>query len=102
MVSKSMIFIGFSGQDYNFKRIIHNIDKEEIEHGREQHYIFLCMEDIISTISVKRGENLTKDEVVLLAYSFMRLREQYLNAYGIRPIWTSWKKLPEDLAGVVV
>lgn len=47
--STSCVFLGFSGEDYNFRRIIKNMESEK-EKQNIQHYIFMSIETMVKTI----------------------------------------------------
>lgn len=43
----NMIFVGFSGADYNFRRIMKLVDKERL---KQERYIFFSVDDIVDAI----------------------------------------------------
>lgn len=107
MSKKHMIFLGFSGQDYNFKRILKNVRPNHellTNHGQFEHYIFLCIEDIIKEIklpySILEDDGMYQDAMKLMMNSIMYYKELYLRSHGILPIWTGRELLPYDLIDI--
>lgn len=58
----NLLYVGFSGSDYTFRRIIRGLDLNKKE---MQHYIFFCVDDIVNMVydGVESIE-ITKDEFV--------------------------------------
>lgn len=46
----SCIFLGFSGEDYNFRRILKNMEYDSQVPKRRQHYLFLSIESLVKNI----------------------------------------------------
>lgn len=49
LVETNCIFVGFSGEDYNFRRIIKNIGFQP-KGARPRHYIFFCIDDLVKSV----------------------------------------------------
>jgi len=118
------VFMGFSGDDDHFRRIIKNME----ENRSCRHYIFLCLNDLFDKVYKKevdmryqeyrdslgnpawtheeieeetdriRSEVLASDEFV---YEWLQLinkiyaQYHYWRKHGIIPIWTTFAELPE-------
>lgn len=110
---KTCVFVGFSGNDYNFRRIIKNCDKVK-KREKGNHYIFIAVDSMVdrflgAAVKQKQDEGVSmKDDAlraVLLDPAFIFERVQMLNlcyaqtrywgTYGIVPIWTTYRELPE-------
>lgn len=118
MLRANLIFIGFSGTDYNFRRIIKYMNRENTT--LKARYIFFSVDDIVYAVFAKElqkneenEENKRKDiedyvrEMNKLnsQYSFEKLFINYLinsqtiywGHYGLKVIWSSHEQLYEDL-----
>ncbi len=103
----NLIFIGFSGADYNFRRILKYVDKEEVSsHGR---YIFFSVDDIVNAVfaeELKSGEDLSECIKIMnitnSKYAFEKMFINYLvhaqtlywKNHGLEVIWSSHEELP--------
>ena len=115
IVRANLIFIGFSGADYNFRRIIKYVGQDDIK-PRER-YIFFSVDDIVWAVFQKELEG-KKDKKAYLdecirqmnepgneKYSFeklyinymVRAQTQYWKNHGLKVIWSSHEELPDDL-----
>lgn len=96
LVETSCIFIGFSGDDYNFRRIIKNIGFNP-EREKPAHYIFICLDNLIGNIY---GEDPTKYNSEEFLYENLQLinrlyaQYSYWENHGIIPVWTTFEELP--------
>ncbi len=116
---KDMVIIGFSAQDYNFKRILHNltpvstdINEKDFDTKKHMHFIFLPVEDFLSEMQVpddiypppvdaagnvdKSDPNFNKwrNYITFVVRLCMSNKTNYFSQYGIYPIWTSHEALP--------
>ncbi|HIY63835.1 MAG TPA: SIR2 family protein [Candidatus Mediterraneibacter stercoripullorum] len=102
---ENLIFIGFSGTDYNFRRIIKYVNQDRMkEHDR---YIFFAVDDIVKAIF--SGEDDIEVAVKKMAdgkgYSYEKLminhliyaQTLYWKKHGLTVIWTSISELPEKI-----
>lgn len=123
LMDTSCVFIGFSGDDYNFRRIIKNtgIQKKSSRKGRK-HFIFICLDKAVEKIyknaaddyRAKNGEEcqLWDEEM----FRFIKNDNQYIydriqfierlhaqfnywEKRGITAIWTTYEELPSCLEG---
>lgn len=112
----NLMFIGFSGADYNFRRIIKYVKQEEIlSHER---YIFFSIDDIVSAVLVKEAKNKQDVEKCIeimnrsvdSEYAFEKLfinymiqaQTQYWKNHGLKVIWSSHDELPGVLESLHV
>jgi len=100
----NVIYIGFSGADYNFRRIIKYMNQEgnEISHKR---YIFFSVDDIANAVfsdkktgTKKKIEKYLKDdkyayEKVFINY-LIHAQSVYWKEHGLDVIWSSHEELP--------
>ncbi|MCM1261878.1 MAG: SIR2 family protein [Butyrivibrio sp.] len=107
----NLIFIGFSGTDYNFRRIIKYVNQENLK--AQQRYIFFLVDDIVASIFRKetdKGMELSACIAEMVdntnnCYTFEKIFINYLiNAqtlywknHGLKVIWSSIAELPTDL-----
>lgn len=110
MLRANLIYIGFSGTDYNFRRIIKYVNKEKA--SAHERFIFFSVNDIVKAVFTKEiasGKKLDACIRVMNSssseYAFERLFINYLiyaqtvywEKHGIKVIWSSHEELYEDL-----
>ncbi|MBD5523482.1 MAG: hypothetical protein HDR04_03515 [Lachnospiraceae bacterium] len=108
----NLLYVGFSGADYTFRRIIRGLglDKDEM-----QHYIFFCADDIVNMVyDGTTNKEITKDEFIRQVgcgntkYDYERLminqlivsKTLYWKEKGMNVIWSTWEELPQVLMGL--
>lgn len=100
LASSSILFIGFSGQDYNFRRILKNMERNR----KHQHYILFCIDDFVNKIftDIKKVKLDDKDWLIenysfelLLLNQLLNAQYVYWNSYGLIPIWTTIDEIPQ-------
>lgn len=110
MLRANLIFIGFSGTDYSFRRLIKYVNRENaMLHDR---YIFFPINDIVNAVFAEEkstgkqlDECIQKMESADSAYSFEKLFINYLihaqtvywEKHGMKVIWSSHEELYRDL-----
>lgn len=116
----NLIFVGFSGADYNFRRIMKFVDKERLKQDR---YIFFSVDDIVKavfqealegTIGDERTEKLNRcikkmnDKTTseyhyekLLINNLVYAQGMYWKEHGLKVIWTSLEELPDVLKSCI-
>lgn len=98
---KNCIFLGFSAQDYNFRRLLKVLqyDRNAVSKQYERtHYLFLPLEDIISDIQISSSLSAHRPEIEKsLVNLLLSLKDEYWSQYNIQPIWTTYEQLPEML-----
>ena len=114
------LFIGFSGNDYNFRRIMKNLDyipqKSEKQYSR---YIIITIDTMVQRIiscyqaankeeQIEVNGMLSDNDLRKLTeymcqrlYRLLDLKEQYLKQKGFIPIWTTINDLPGVLEYLV-
>lgn len=110
MIRANMIFIGFSGTDYNFRRLMKYVKQEEAVVS--ERFIFFSVDDIVKSVFngiVNEKKNIdsciTEMNKDNSKYSFQKLFINYLinaqtiywEAYGMTVIWTSHEEIYHDL-----
>lgn len=112
------IFVGFSAEDYNFRRILRQIGNKDSELRRD-HYLVLTIDDWIKKTyedvcsyhvnklkkAMEAGEtpdpNMIEEiqkDVTLLLQHILRCRERYWKRFHIYPVWVTISEIPEVLA----
>lgn len=96
------IFCGFSGNDFNFKRIIRNLPPPSSD--KPWHYILVTINSIIDELSrnkTKLSKIKSLSEVDKLKVSKVRLeaclhmKEEYWKMKGFLPVWTTYHQNPK-------
>lgn len=109
----NLIFIGFSGADYNFRRILKYINQDRSNaHSR---YIFFSVDDIVYAVfseEIRKGRCISECiqemnqtdgkyayEKRMINY-LIHAKTIYWFRHGITVIWSSHEELPSDLDGL--
>lgn len=122
LLRKRMIFIGFSGTDYNFRRIMKYINEEKSK--KKFSYIFFSANDIVAAVyeAVRKkidpssGKEITfetfikemnrKDSIYayekLLINHMIYAQTVYWEKKGLKVIWSTHAELPSDLTKLVL
>lgn len=102
------VFVGFSADDYNFRRILRQIGIPGHGKGkRRKHYLILTIDDLVRDIwiSVCRKrfkesnanlKELRRDTITLLT-QILKMKAQYWNRYEFYPIWVIVQDIPKVL-----
>lgn len=109
------LFVGFSADDYNFRRILRQRgDKDNADPSRP-HYLILTIDDWIqniyqdvcssridgdSSISEDEMENISQDSILFLQYA-LDARACYWNRFNIIPIWATVNEIPQLLTSLL-
>lgn len=107
----NLIFIGFSGTDYNFRRIIKYVKQENLK--AKQRYIFFLVDDIVATVFRKETDkgmqlstciaemvNSTNNRFTFEKFFINYLihaQTLYWKNHGLKVIWSSIAELATDL-----
>ena len=108
------LFIGFSARDYNFRRILRQLGKDDSTY-REQsldkhprHYLFLSIRKVVESVYdnvIKDCEKCTVSDkefkIKLLVQRILKCMELYWNRFGITPIWITTAELPNKLVQLI-
>lgn len=110
----SCIFVGFSASDYNFKRILRQMEMRRKPGCNEEckHYIIFTVDDIAKTtyqdickyyisknISTN-AEQIQKDTLFLLR-NILECKRRYWQRFNIKPIWITVPEISELLVSLV-
>lgn len=108
--TSNLIFIGFSGQDYNFRRILRSLSAGQ----NRRHYIFICIDDIVKRVYKSAADSLTDSEFekficdknklksehafeLIMLNQILSAKSIYWEKHGLIPIWTTIRELPDVL-----
>lgn len=107
------IFVGFSAEDYNFRRILRQIGKNN---AIKPHFLILSIRKWISdtyedvchayikqfkdTPGKAETERISQDTILLLRY-ILECRAAYWRRFNIYPIWVTSKEIPQLLTGLL-
>lgn len=112
------LFIGFSGNDYNFRRIIKNIDDfnnaSSMKADDFQHFLIVTVDELVTQVlkmySLKgKAEDdllshndirVINDDVKHRILNYLKLKEFYWRRKGFLPIWATIKDVPHIIAGL--
>lgn len=99
---RSCVFVGFSGTDYNFRRIIKNCQEQK---GEKCHYIFVGIDSLILKFlgNVDVENKLCDPEYIyerMQMLNFCSAQTKYWKKYGIIPIWTTFQEMPGLLRNI--
>lgn len=100
----SCVFVGFSGTDYNFKRILHQ--RENVD--EPAHYIIAAIDgqyqDIYQNVCKFRKQNnpaKIAEEAKMLLHQVLCSQERYWKDFGFFPIWCSVSEIAELLLSLL-
>lgn len=101
MFNSTCLFVGFSAEDYNFRRIIRKAEKTD------QNYIFFAIDDFVKAVygDVIQSQNMSNIDVFKNKYRYEKLmlnflvdsRTRYWEKQNIKPIWTTLAELPDRI-----
>lgn len=93
------IFVGFSGEDYNFRRILRQLGNYE-KANRPKHYMLVNIKEIYQSIydvcKEPWNNDVEKYSKVLLDRVLMA-KEGYWGRFGFYPIWVTVDEIPDIL-----
>lgn len=110
------IFVGFSADDYNFRRILRQqgFKQDSISNSHSpSHYLILTVDDLVKNtwesvcqyhMSAKGAQTTTADlqmEAIALVAREMEMKEQYWSRYNFHPIWTTKRDVPSVLLSLL-
>lgn len=103
----NLLYVGFSGADYTFRRIIRGLNRAENKAG---HYIFFCADDVFNMVYNSRADKkIEKDEFIeqiknkkceyerLMINQILVSKTLYWKEKGMNVIWST----QEELAGLL-
>lgn len=102
----NLLYVGFSGADYTFRRIIRGMDKNG---NKMKHYIFFCADDILNMVYEGTDQKITKEEFAgqlkkeefvyekLMINHILVSKTLYWEDKGMNVIWSTLEELPQLL-----
>lgn len=110
------IFVGFSAEDYNFKRILRQQGMkhkgyESFRGEGKYHYLIYTIDDLVKNIYMdvcryhlqrpeKKACSVEGDTKILLRH-VLNSKKKYWKRFGICPVWVTVDEIPELLAGLI-
>ena len=109
------LFVGFSADDYNFRRILRQRGVTENADPSHPHYLILTIDDWVqniyqdvcranigkdSTMNVDGVKKLSRDSILLLQYA-LEARANYWKRFMINPIWITVNDIPRLLTSLL-
>lgn len=109
------LFVGFSADDYNFRRILRQRGVADGTYPSQVHYLILTIDDWIrdiyqnvcraniakdSTMSANEVKKLSQNSILLLQYA-LEARADYWKRFGIIPIWITVNEIPQLLISLL-
>lgn len=104
----NLLYVGFSGADYTFRRIIRGMNRNG---DKINHYIFFCVDDIVNMVYEGTDKKIEKEDFIRQLkkkneeYDYERLmvnqmvvsKTLYWEDKGMKVIWSTQSELPEML-----
>ncbi len=93
------IFVGFSGEDYNFRRILRQLGRGQ-RGSRPKHYMLVTIEDSYKKIHdecKKQWGSEAEEYARILLDRVLMAKEDYWGRFGFYPIWVTVEDIPEIL-----
>lgn len=107
----SCVFVGFSADDYNFRRILRQMgDHRSRESALPKHYLIFAIDQLVrDTWAVVcrhylsfdvTPEKVRRDALILLSLQ-LEMKANYWKRYGFHPIWITIQDIPEFLLSLL-
>lgn len=105
----SCVFVGFSAEDYNFRRILRQLgnEKEKNDGKSPKHYLVLTIDQIVKDTyssvchnQIKHGNanpGKVQEETILLLEQELAMKEAYWKKHNFYPIWVTVNDIPTTL-----
>lgn len=108
MTHYNLLYVGFSGADYSFRRILRGLGKEDDKDKKKERYIFFCVDDVVNAVTEAYCKEEGKEnegemslfERVMITF-LLDAKKQYWQKHGMTVIWSTLAELPWDLSGLV-
>lgn len=100
------VFVGFSADDYNFRRILRQMGKRKdpkhyliltIDNVVQETWAAVCRRRLLSNVSAEQ----VREEALQLLKLQLDMKTKYWNQYGFHPIWVTIKDIPAFLLSLV-
>lgn len=108
--NSSCVFVGFSGEDYNFRRILRQLGHQP--HGK--HYIVVTIGDLYKDLyksicqfhhnkngTLKKAPVEIAEQAKILLNDILYTKESYWGSYGFTPIWVTVDDIPSVLVSML-
>jgi len=105
----SCVFVGFSADDYNFRRILKHTGKNRRSDG-SPHYLLLTVDDTVretwATICRRSlfsdaSENQVREQTLQLLQMQLNMKTLYWKQHGFYPIWVTVNDIPAYLLSLL-
>lgn len=106
----SCVFVGFSGEDYNFRRILRQLGHQL----QGKHYIVVTIGDLYKDLyksicqfhhdktgALKKTPAEIAEQAKLLLNDILQTKESYWGSYGFTPIWVTVDDIPTVLVSML-
>ena len=103
--NSTCVFVGFSGDDYNFRRIL-----RQLGHGNARgHYLVVMIDDLYKDIYKNTcqyfASSKSSDEIAhmakLLLDRILESKDKYWREYRFYPIWVTIEDIPKALVSLL-
>jgi len=103
------IFVGFSAEDYNFKRILRQQGSYR-ENEEPSHYLILAIDDLIRNtfkdvcryhMQTQDGFEFVAEEAKTSIQYILECKQKYWRRFGICPVWVTVGEIPELLVSLI-
>ena len=114
------LFVGFSADDYNFRRILRQTRLVESNskynsNNTKKHFLIMSIDGWLGNIyedmcrmSIKSDKKIGRDalneiseKTIILTQQILKCREEYWKRFNIFPIWVTTKEIPELLTSFI-
>lgn len=105
----SCVFVGFSADDYNFRRILRQMEKGRKRNG-PKHYLILTIDELARdtwaaacrrSLSSSASSGQIREEALALLQMQLEMKRQYWESYDFYPIWVTIPDIPQCLLSLV-
>lgn len=101
LLEKNCLFLGFSGDDYNFRRLL-KLQPKEPRNNNLQHFQMISLDGVWQNLCTEanRVDSDPDRQLVIkqvMLNNYLDMRQRYLADYGISPVWTTHEQLSLDL-----
>jgi len=119
------IFVGFSADDYNFRRIMRQLgdsmsvakppEDRSASDSHPLHYLILGIDGLLKDVYdsvcksyTKNGNSMStieekeaQDDTIFLMQNILESRERYWKRFGVMPIWVTTAEIPKLLVSLL-
>lgn len=108
--NSACVFVGFSGEDYNFRRILRQLGHQP----QRKHYIVVTIDELYKDLYksicqfhhdetgvLKKTPAEIAEQAKLLLKDILQTKESYWGGYGFTPIWVTVDDIPSVLVSML-